>query len=1072
MKLEKSNRLQILKKNNKQKYQNIKNVKPIDFRLIQSSNDESINKQLTELIKKIFKKMYEFKNIHELTNKDLKMIISFLKDNKNMAEDFINIIDKLLNEMYNYLYFSDYKTYIIKKFKTNKFKVVNDEGYVTDTYNTTIESTPYVYFKISKEGQIEEYNGNIIEDEDFSIFKIGENKNNDLIVLYRYVVKNFTVIKFTLMDYNNIIKKSTDFGGLNIKYFFENLFFMNENEQLFINKSYGNLINQIIYAGKFKEFLEFINIISEERKEEKTYEKFERNIDYFIYNKHYDYLYNRILEDYSLNINIDEAYIYNLIDKLKLRELEKNIVKNKIKKSKEEHEKKEIKEENIKKDNISVLMSGIKFILNKINFIDDYLITIYNSSILLNFKEKFKSIESNDKKLELVSSLLNIIKLSIRDKNKIESIIKINLLFMCLPIYMFGFKKDDINSLLIYYMSILLSQGSFYSINKKFVFDKLFDKSYTINKIDPLYNVNKLSQCYVSYTNNNGDVIKHSSCGETVLLNILQKILYDNDNNLFEDKLDREKLKQFINPNTIIYKELINFFEKHDSFMKLNNKDSCIEFTRIITNIKDIEYLKSINNYNYDLKPTFENITRLLIYILTGNNEQKNIEEYKSIYTQYFPLVTYNKINDEVKLSINNMDCTFSERHAYIGIENDTINHVINDTVNLYFTLYIKKYFNEVYSIIYKSFNNNVNEIEKFNNNNKEIEKFNNNIKKFFYYLNLNLFDLYDLFPDINIMTDKLKKEIGKGIIDNYLYYKYNWLIDEYYIIFKAKKFNHIDNIKYDTDIFGINYSMHIISEIEIDILYDKFEINNIYLFITCLFNKFNIYSNFYKFDIYLTDVLNLKVKFEETGIKYAEEYEEKNIYQFIFDNMMKYEPKNDQEKLPFSMIANTIEYNDEAKRNKDVYDKLKNIVDVNEIKDLDSYFNKKFNEYTYMIKINNSRIQQVLDKMSIYSISRILKSALLKHNYIKNSYDIILNEYNIIDHYIKFTTDKPLSLPEPENNYIYILYDYQKIEQINTKTVESGGNYDISYSKINTAKYYKKYIKYKLKYLTAKKYS
>ena len=208
---------EILKKNNKQKYQNIKNVKPTDFRLIQSSNDESINKQLTELIKKIFKKMYEFKNIHELTNKDLKMIISFLKDNKNMAKDFINIIDKLLNEMYNYLYFSDYKTYIIKKFKTNKFKVVNDEGYVTDTYNTTTESTPYVYFKISKEGQIEEYNGNIIEDEDFSIFKVSENDDNDLIVLYRDVVENFNVIKSTLIDYNNIIKKSIDFGGLNIK---------------------------------------------------------------------------------------------------------------------------------------------------------------------------------------------------------------------------------------------------------------------------------------------------------------------------------------------------------------------------------------------------------------------------------------------------------------------------------------------------------------------------------------------------------------------------------------------------------------------------------------------------------------------------------------------------------------------------------------------------------------------------------------------------------------------------------------------------------------------------------------
>ena len=973
---------------------------------------EELNEIITreEFNNIIQSKLNEIKNLllkgNKITRGEFNKVTKFFKDpiNQILANQFVDMISDIFNSIYIYLYFVDYGKYIKHKYGTKKFKVVNPENYVIYTFDDEKNKDTFKYYRISQYGNIDEYYGEIIEDGDNSIFKVDEKNESKFIYFYINTIKNFNNIKNTLIDYYNVLNTANIIGGLNINYFFENLFKMNNNE-LFINKSYSNIINQIIFSGKFKEFLEFINVIMlmRQTKNYDKYEEYERNTNYFIHNEEYNKLYNKFLEDVTTdkNINMDKMYIKNTVNKF-------------------------IKEPTI----IPILLDGIDNILNGITFIDDYLITIYNSSIILSIQEKFNSVDLLNKKLEHSLLLIDIINFSIKDRNKIKSIIKIKLLFIYLPIYLFEFSKKRINQILFYYIITLLLEGSMYDINKKFVFDNIFGKSYLIDNLNGIYDniFNKLTQCYVVYEYN-GKKIKYGSCAESVLLNILEKIFYK-DNKLVDNKLN------LINNNFIYHEELKKFFLKYNNFMKLNNISSCQEFSRLISNIKGIKYLNNVSDYKYELVPTFENITKLLIYILTGDNKKKTNEEYKYFYKSYFTSTSYEKIVDSIKLDINGMKCTFSKTHAYIGIDTEhpyEINR--NNDIYIYFTLYIRKYYNKrIYKLLSA------------------------NDKKIFNYLNLDLVYLNDLLPTITDMKEEEKMNVinlFKQINDPPV-----WLNEELDIIFNVKE-SHKNENEYGYKM-GINTAMNkmrdAFEEDENDQSNFIFTINNIYLFITILF-RFKNNRNFSSFYFYL--------KYNDIGSIH------KNIYNFVFDKMMEYTPninyKNINEYVPYELI-NFILENINSKLNENNYNKLRDIVFPAELITLNQYiqYKENYNATEYSI-IFSDELNKKIKEFGIYNVLTDIIN-IISNTFIEGKKAITINNLNMTG--IKFTTIRPL----PTNKYK--LYDTNiiifpvssggadKILRISSQPSKYYGT--SRYIIGNETNYYKKYIKYKIKYLIA----
>lgn len=932
---------------------------------------------------------YKGKINKENLKKNWNNIINFIKssNDNDLLKSFIIVIKNILDSMYNYLNFVNYIKFIISEKKITKFKVLNYENYVTDTINVHNNTNDdFRFFKITINGAIEEYNGDmndIIEDGNYDVLKISDENKTEFSDIYRYLIDNFDNYKSLYINYYSYIKFIKPADGLNIDYLFESLFYINDNDILFINKSYNNIINQIIYTGKIKEFMVFINELNLISREgiNISMKNAESDINFFIYNKKYKDLYDKFMKSVMKGLDLDKI---NLIEYVKNNKIIDNYDKN-------------MKE---------ILLNGIKHIFNWTNnFIDDYLITVYNSSIVNIYIASFQSINmdinniNSDMKTEILNffkSFVKIIDLTTKNKQIIKSMIKVKLLFILLPIYMFPFEKDEINKLLFYYISKLLIEGSNYSINKKFVFDKIFGKNYLINVNDPLYSniFNKLSQCYVSYIqkiNNNNVNIIQSSCGETVLLNILEKIFYDNN------ILNEKKMYELIKSNTPFHSNLKDFFIKHKTFSLLNTPLTCVEFTRLISNINGIEYGNNIEYYKYDLVPTMENITKLLIYILDGKIIETTREEYIKYYKKLFDKVIPKQYNENIlNLELNNMHCSFSNNHAYVGTETKGSND-INDSSHLYLTLYIKKYYEQVYELI-------------INPPKKHYEIF--DIIQLYYYMNLNFFDLKKL-------TIFLSHYYSDDDIFEYLValYKnrYNWLINETKILQ-----NQI--ITYDKNIeCGIHTSMAYLEKS----IYN-FSINNIFLFITALFNEYNETINFFSLYKYM---------------EYNNNNMTNDIYEFIVNKIKNYNPKEVTNYLSGFLIIHIIKnYVDIDKK---FIDHSLTIVDNNQL--LTSYISIIEN-FGFYIKIPDNFKQTIKLNYSEKIPDESLKKELNKC--FNSTITIIKNDINIII----FQTSKPIINTSCSINILGTDL------QINRRFIFSGGSNFYHY----------KYMKYKLKYLNA----
>lgn len=918
---------------------------------------------------------------NSINKEELKKIYDYLIKN-NLAVKFLDMMSEILNSMYKYLYFVDYKKFIKYNFNVDKFKVINYANYVIDTIGDINNNAPFKYFKIMQEGKIVNYETleNIIEDGDKSIFNVSAKNKTKFSDIYRDTIKHFDECKDQIINYNNIIKIAKVADGLNIDYLFKNLFFMTENE-LFINKSYGNIINQIIYIGRIKELMEFINILTNlEIKKPIDFESAENEIDYFINNKEYKNIYDKLIEYISTNNKI----------------INKNIIDTIFRK-------------NIKDKSGNILLDGINFIFTWTDsFIDDRLITVYNSSIVNDYINSFNSSKKLNDKLPFITSFIKIINLDNKNKDIIKSTIAVHLIFILLPIYMFNFGQNEINKLLFYYIIKLLLEGSFYNINKKYVFDNLFDKNYLIDISDPIYDVlNKLSQCTVSYIYDNNN-IRQGSCGETVLLNILEKILYDNN------VLNVNKMNKLIMVDSDFHHNIKKFFLNHKTFADLNNLDTCINFTKLVSNIPEIEYLQSINNYRYDLEPTLENITKLLLYILDGiliNTATTTREDYIKYYKSLFENVNYQTKDNIINLFLDSTKCTFSKRHAFIGSEsNEEPIYSISSTPILYLTLYIKKYYEIVYlRYIYPSLATSFDLVELFDN------------------LNLNFLDIEKLFAN----KVDVYKEYIPSLISRYKK-TYPWLADELWVYFTGflKNQNIIYTAVYTTFYVFENFGNELFGNRNYNIY-----INNVYLFITVLFEKYN------------------ETKYFEYLYLFFQKYDEEIstytlLLEFVLNKINSYEPKDAEHYLSSKLVIYILKRLNRL--DKSELFKLLNIVDDKNM--LKKYFGTLENPTYYTINIPKELQIKIINrkydnnKLPDEMFKKIINFSCFDHD---QDINILENDLNII----KFTTPIPI----PETCYEKKLFGID-ILIVPHYTSFTGGDID----------YYKKYKKYKLKYIHA----
>ena len=202
--------------------------------------------------------------------------------------------------------------------------------------------------------------------------------------------------------------------------------------------------------------------------------------------------------------------------------------------------------------------------------------------------------------------------------------------------------------------SSLLTQRSVLIDNAK-VFYRLIKSDFIIIKQD-----------YMTH----GPQIK-MMCGEATILNIFNYFLYNKETN----KIDVTKFKN--NSNLLI----TQFFTENNTFELIEqNKERFYELLQNIPELPENDrlYLSSIDGYNWEIGPSYNNICYIINY-LTNSNEQKNINSMMSgPRTKFLKTLIYNIF--DIDLSIPNQKYTYNISNNIVQVEINEITLVLSLT--------------------------------------------------------------------------------------------------------------------------------------------------------------------------------------------------------------------------------------------------------------------------------------------------------------------------------------------------------------------------------------------------------
>lgn len=709
------------------------------LRLVQSfydENNESFkqcykNKESTKKNKKLenieptsINKPEKYEDIQYYFKDFINIILKCTNDKKNeLIDNLKKLIDEIFDNMYKYLYIYDPEKYINEHFKPeNNYKILNEENYTIRTVN--IKGNIYEYFKLFNNGKIDKYN--IIKPiDDLPLNQLYPKYNiNTNISNYELVYDYQSYFEEIVRNYCTISKVSKDFGGIIMENFIDKLFYLGDNNELLINKSNNNIIFQLVQTGDFYKLITINNYINM-----KYGSKYNTDRDYIIHMTELNFIKNEYV--FISNKQYIEIYGNFLIDSSTKNYLEK--LKNIFMKKQIDHK------------YISILFSyldALDFIIAESKIINEKICHIYNKSLFENIFKQYKRYKNDI----ILKKIPNMFKFVDTNYDKIQDLIKVELILLFLPIIIDRYVSPQINYLFHFYLINLLETYD-NNISKIYILNNLFGLN---NKNDyktifkTTYNV--IKQCQVDYTYNNKQ-IKHPTCGESTLLNILVYIFLNNS-----VSIDFNKLNKLLNNKSAIQMKIILFFEKYPSVIKLLESSACKEFAQLVSNIPNIEYNSVINDYHYDLIPTFDNIMKLLFYIL-----EDRIYENVNYHKKLSELINDIKISHESSKTIltiaNNINCTFSNQHAQVqstGEEKVTIN--INDyNLNKYLsnniiTLYFRKYS----EYMKDKLNISINDIEN----------------KLFKLIKLFNYDLINIREFFNIFSNKLNSNILISLVN------------------------------------------------------------------------------------------------------------------------------------------------------------------------------------------------------------------------------------------------------------------------------------------------------------------
>lgn len=614
----------------------------------------SLISKLRGLIREIFPS-FEFKDDKTITAKDLSNLRNQIR--KLAPEErtkALQLIGEELSKSYLYLKTVDPISYIKNKYPgIGNFKIVNAENYVIHTIQTT--ENGFHYFRIKEDGEIEEYSGSEVHHDGDINQIMAVVGTSELEMMYYEFFQHFSSYTSFLLKYYQFSQLYVKYARMNISYFLDHLFNAsihrvedNDVVTLHVNKSYGNVLNQMVYTSDIAKLIDLINdrrkitdgkIVDLHKFEGRPKLQvndhliLESKIDLIhIKDQLYDKLYNEMI---TRTFDNEDDYIKTLTLSIG----------------------KFFKDQPKMIDGLNKIVTSIINDIRKYHLISQSLITTYNASIYLNIVHQFKTKELGRE--DLIPNIINIINLGVRSRENIKFIIMTRLLFMMIPIYTYPFNERGLLAAIFLYIYRLIREGSNYGINTKYLYRKIF-KEYTSASDDVTYlnlftESSRINQCTVSYMVGN-NIVSHTTCAESTLLNILVIMFYT------KNSLDEKKLSKF--PK--IDKGVLDFLKKHPNTDSISTIIACQDFAKLVTNIPGIDYLKEVDNYNYDLSPTFRNVSKLLFYLLTGDLIEASNEEYKRIYQKYFGIVELSQNDAQTILLLESIKCIFGNQHAEV----------------------------------------------------------------------------------------------------------------------------------------------------------------------------------------------------------------------------------------------------------------------------------------------------------------------------------------------------------------------------------------------------------------------
>lgn len=655
-----------------------------------------------------------------------------------LTTELFKFVNSIFNKMDRYLYIYAPNKYIeeILGEKSN-YEILNPYDYVIDTVVKNPDSNLYSYYIIDEKGSINKlayYGRDIYQNAELQNILCVVDDGSRFASLYASLFDDFDSYHTEIESYLKKCNASKPFGGLPICGFFNSLFYLGNNDTLLANKSYDNIIGQIVHTGTIDKLFNIIDILLEDHIPITDITPFNVPEDVMT-----DLVntgdHNNIQLINNISFEKIKEEMISLIHNTKNADTPSTSLVNLYQKLFKKYYYKDEK-------NAARIMQLIKRIDDTIeeqDLANEYLISTYNVSTILNLQKNFDTLKDNRTKLNYMGRIANLFKFSDMDRPKIKLEIKAKIINMFLPLILFPyFTSDKIIQYIMLYILNILETGSNYKNNNKYIFDKIFGKKFKVDSknTECVAYLDTLQQCYTNYYKYEKQ-IKHPTCAESTLLNLLKNILVK------KGIVDLTKLNKHIKSTTEFHKSLINFFTNFNTMPLLRTKDACNSFAQLVSNIDGIDYASFVQDYRYNLIPEFKNMMKLFFFITTGRIiAYDDAIEYEELLKELSGQILVNDTEENmVVIELKNIKCTFTPSHAYVG-EGQSADEIDNEGIDsLYGSLYFNKFGKKIIGDKIKEIN------------------FVENLLHLMYNTNFNYIDYGQVLADI---PDNIKGELGK----------------------------------------------------------------------------------------------------------------------------------------------------------------------------------------------------------------------------------------------------------------------------------------------------------------------